>query len=275
MAYRDILVHVRPGRDAAEPGFRQALALAAAHGARLTALVYESEAEPLNVGGMMVLTPAGQHAGDATTANATAQLLTGAAEQAGVPIEIIRERSFLYGVGESLADVARVRDITLLTVPETGEIGRRFMVEAALFQSGRPLLLVPRGAEPGDFRRILVGWDATPASIRAIHDALPILVKADDVILIRVTDDKTFRPGQSGVALAAHLARHGITCGFMEVSREGTPVATRFAAVAQEEKADLIVMGAYAHARIRDLIFGSATRDVVAGALPVAALLAT
>jgi nucleotide-binding universal stress UspA family protein len=271
--YCDVLVHVRPGSAAVDSGVLQAFALAKSHGARVTALICESEAAPINLDGVLIPIPASRSSdeADAVAEAAAAFVRLGSAE--GVAVETITERSFAYGIGESFADYGRVKDIALLSFPKRDEIGRRFIVEGALFSSGRPIILAPE-RPPADFRRVVVGWDATPAAVRAIHGAMPILARADLVTLLRVSDDKEFRPGQSGVEMVRHLARHGVKADFEDAQSGGQPVADVFARVAHQRDASLVVMGAYAHSRLRDLLFGSATRDVLAGAFPVAVLLA-
>lgn len=274
LGYRDILVHVRPGSADGGSGFRQALALAKAHDARVTAFVVESETTPLLIDGVPVPIPASQPADDAEAVAGTIAMLARMGKAASVDVEMVTARSFAYGIGENFADYARVKDIALLSVPKREEMGRRFMVEGALFSSGRPIILTPEGQPANAFGRVVVGWDATPAAVRAIHGALPILVNAEAVTLVRVSDDKQFRSGQSGVEMVHHLARRGIKVDYEDVERGPDSVAGAFAKVAREREATLVVMGAYAHSRLRDLFLGSATTDVLAGALPVAALLA-
>jgi nucleotide-binding universal stress UspA family protein len=276
--FDDILVHATPAAaTAGDAGLAQAMALAAAHGARVTVLLYDTEAETaVTWSGVEIPMPVALPSeGEAAAAKAAAAHVSGLAAAAGVTAEIVTERSYAYGVGETFADYARVRDVAVVTLPEAREIGRRFLVEGALFHSGRPVLLVPRGGTVADFSRVVVGWDATPGAVRAVNEALPILGKAREVTLVSVNDDKTFRSGQSGVEMARHLAHRGIPATFAEVKRHHRGIGACFAEAVADRGASLLVMGAYAHSRLRDIVFGSATRDVLNGAIPVPVLLAT
>mgnify|MGYP001809595989 CR=1 FL=1 len=276
-SFNEILVHVAPTAAAAgDSGFDQALALAKVHGARLSAMIYEAEADaPVTWSGVEVPLPAALPPEDDTPVKNATALLARKAAEAGVAFEAIAGRSYAYGVGESFADVARVRDVALVTLPTMREIGRRFIVEAALFESGRPLILVPRAAAPVAFSRVVVAWDASRAAVRALNDSMPILARATSVVVASVNDDKTFRPGQSAIELTRHLAHAGVSATFHDVKRGGRKVGASLVETAREQGANLIVMGAYAHSRLRDLVFGSATREMLSGASDIPVLMST
>lgn len=275
--FDDILVHVTPAAvETGDAGLAQALDLAARHAARLTVLVYETETETaVTWSGVDIPMPVALPPTDDAPVKAAGAKAADMAAAAGVNAEIVTDRSYAYGVGETFADYARVRDIAICTLPEVREIGRRFLVEGALLNSGRPVLVVPRGGTVADFARVVVGWDATPASVRAINESLPILAKAREVTLVSVNDDKSFRPGQSGVEMVRHLAHRGIMASFAEVKRHHRSIGACFAEAVTDRGATLLVMGAYAHSRLRDIVFGSATRDILGGVVPVPVLLAT
>jgi nucleotide-binding universal stress UspA family protein len=276
-SFHEILVHVAPSASRqSDAGFEQALALAGAHNARLSAMIYEAEvSSPVTWSGVEVPLPASLPPTDTKPIENAAAALAEKAAHAGVTFEAITDRSYAFGVGESFADVARVRDVSVLTIPTIREIGRRFIVEAALFQSGRPVILVPRRAEPVAFQRVLVAWDASRASVRALNDAMPILARARSVTIASVNDDKSFRPGQSAVELTRHLAHAGVTATFKDVKRQRRNVAAALVDTAHDEGASLIVMGAYAHSRLRDLILGSTTREMLKGASDIPVLMST
>ncbi len=274
-SFHEILVHVAPSVSRQnDAGFEQALALGGAHNARLTAMIYEAEAlAPVTWSGIEIPLPASLPPTDTRPIEIAAAALAEKAARAGVSFEAITDRSYAYGVGESFADVARVRDIAVLTLPTMREVGRRFIVEAALFHSGRPVILVPRRAEPVAFQRVLIAWDASRASVRALNDAMPILARARSVTIASVNDDKLFRPGQSALELTRHLAHAGVTATFKDVKRRRRNVAAALVDTAHDEGASLIVMGAYAHSRLRDLVFGSATREMLRGASDIPVLM--
>lgn len=252
------------------PATRYALSVAEAFKAHLTALVYEVEVTrpvALRTGSDPVPTlPEGQAAVIAAAVQAEADRL-------GISCETVTERSYAYGIGETLADFAHLRDVTVLdAVPDPG-YGARLLIRAALYESGRPVILVPPTATSFRADTVLVAWDASRGAVRAVHDALPILKRARQVLVARVTDDDYIRSGHSGLELCRHLARHGVTCEFVQVDRGSASVPDALLAEAGRRSADLVVMGAAVHSRAYRFLFGSATERVLDGDLPVPVLL--
>jgi nucleotide-binding universal stress UspA family protein len=235
------------------------LAVAEAFSAHLTALVFD--AEP----------PA---SADPAAEERTIAAVRAAAERRGVACEVRGRSSFAFGTGEVLADHLRVSDIGVLTCSATPAAGHRFLIGSAIFATGRPILLVPAAAPlAAPPRRIVVGWDASPAAVRAVHGALPFITRAEATLVISVTNDKDVRSGQSGIELTRLLARHGAQAEFRTVPRQGSVLAS-LAAAAPDAGASLLVIGAVRHAPVRDLVFGGATRDLLERGPPVPTLLA-
>jgi nucleotide-binding universal stress UspA family protein len=110
---------------------------------------------------------------------------------------------------------------------------------------------------------VVVAWDATPASVRAVQGALPFIKRAEETLIVTVADDKELRAGQSGIELARLLARHGATARFSAVRRGRGGVLDAIMGAAQEAQAEMIVMGALRHAPLRNIVFGSATQDLL------------
>jgi nucleotide-binding universal stress UspA family protein len=123
-------------------------------------------------------------------------------------------------------------------------------------------------------QRILVAWDASPAAVRAIHGALPLIRRAAETIIATVSDDKELRLGQSGIELTHLLARHGAKTRFMALQRGSGGVLERLLAAASDTEAEMLVMGAVRHSPLRNLVLGSATQDVLSDALSRPILLA-
>jgi nucleotide-binding universal stress UspA family protein len=136
-------------------------------------------------------------------------------------------------------------------------------IEAAVLDSGRPVLLSP--AEPQKFgARVAIGWNASLEAVHALAGAMPLLAKAKEVHLVTVGSEDD---GQ-GAAAVEHLAWHGIAAS----ARLVTPVAgmgpgAQLLATARELNAHLLVMGAFGHAPWRELLFGGATREVIGTSL--------
>jgi nucleotide-binding universal stress UspA family protein len=137
---------------------------------------------------------------------------------------------------------------------------------------GIPVIMVPRGEHDARIDRIALGWNASPESVRAIHAALPLLVRAKQVVVFggacrTSAIESAWKPGFD---IVNYLQRHGIEPRhrFVDASDEQAGAALLEAAAA--EQADLLVMGAYGRSRLSEWAFGGATRHVLHEAkLPV------
>jgi nucleotide-binding universal stress UspA family protein len=141
-----------------------------------------------------------------------------------------------------------------------------FPEEVAL-QTGRPLLVIPyAGTVPAVGRRVLVGWDASRAATRAVHDAIPLLAGAEAVTVFTI-DARIGgnRHGElPGADIALHLARHGVTATTERTVSGGIGIANVLLSRASDLAADLLVIGAYGHSHLRELLLGGTTRTVLA-----------
>lgn len=131
---------------------------------------------------------------------------------------------------------------------------------ALLMEVGRPVLVVPPGIELLAARRIVVAWKDTREARRAVHDALPFLTRADEVHVAVVGPDAN-REGTED--LAAYLSGHSVTVTTHLLRNPEIGAADEIRRFAGREEADLVVMGAYGHSRLREWMFGGATRDVL------------
>jgi nucleotide-binding universal stress UspA family protein len=128
--------------------------------------------------------------------------------------------------------------------------------------SGRPVLGVPSsGALPTCGRRILLAWNGTREATRAAHDALPLLRAAEQVILFAAAPEGEH--GATTMDAAAHFAAHGCKIDVRRASLDGRDAGATIITAAAETGADLIVMGAYGHSRLREWVFGGATRTIL------------
>ena len=268
MTFTSILTHLDPAMAIeAEAAAATSLALAEAFSAHVTALIFPMDSA------LTAPTPAD----DATKQleDRAAEAFTAIAQRRGVASETKKRTSFAYGNGEAFADHLRVSDLAVLTGQSAPGIAAQILQQAAIFESGRPVLLVPQ-ARPlaGLPQRILVAWDASPTSVRAIHGALPLIRGAAETIIATITDDKELRPGQSGIELTHLLARHGAKTRFMALQRGSGGVMERLLAAAADTESDMLVMGAVRHSPLRNMVLGSATADVLSDVLARPILLA-
>jgi nucleotide-binding universal stress UspA family protein len=155
-----------------------------------------------------------------------------------------------------------MHDILTIDVRGSLERPRKDLVEAALFAGGRPIIFVPPNTSVVPHNRIVVAWDGTRSAARAVHDALPLLVKSREVIVVSVIDDKRFPIPDSGHALCRYLARWQVDAKFSTICRETPNIGSTLLVYARQAGADLLVMGAFAHGFERALMLGSATRDI-------------
>ena len=133
-------------------------------------------------------------------------------------------------------------------------------IEAAVLDSGRPVLLAPANSDGAPARRIAIGWNDSVEAVHALAASLPLLREASVVRIITIgSEDEGL-----GALAVGHLAWHGIGASARLVMPvKGVSIGSQLLSAAREEGADLLVMGAYGHAPWRELLFGGATHDVV------------
>lgn len=181
-------------------------------------------------------------------------------------------------VAEVAARHARYADLSLIGQPFEGpqEVLLWKIFEGLLFESGRPFVVVPQGWMGGAFgKRVMVAWTPRKESARAVADAMPFIEAAESV-RVAVVDPVTGEAAhgeEPGADIAAALARHGVAVDVDQLPSAGLSVAARLLRHAEENGIDLIVMGGYGHWRLREMLFGGVTREMLRTS-PVPLLLA-
>ena len=138
--------------------------------------------------------------------------------------------------------------------------------ERVVLESARPVLMVPdAGSFPTLGQRVLVAWNASLQATRAVNDALPLLAQAGKVTIMAVNPAGGSRGHGEvpGADIALHLARHGVKAEATHVYADDIEVGDMILSRAADFSADLIVMGAYGHARLREIVLGGATRSLL------------
>ncbi len=189
-----------------------------------------------------------------------------AAEKRGVFQERILEHCLVSEAPGVLIEYARLRDLTIVPVP-VGEFFDQWYAESIIFGSGRPTLVVPQTRkQAGAFAldTVVVAWDFSRPASRAVADALPILQKAKRVCVVTVTNEKVIDPKRSGPELAKHLSRHGVEVVLDTIDAADRDIGDVLKTCIESRNADLLVMGAYGHSRLRDFILGGATKSLIA-----------
>ncbi len=193
----------------------------------------------------------------------------GVEESATPPAKQAAAASFRQTMGEPsecTALAARLADLVLFPIADFV-----YELEPTLMESQRPCLLIPSGCNELVGKKVMVAWDGGPEAARSLSGALPLLSDAAEVTIVtaqnREMDEFTME------SLQSYLAAHGLSVKVRQVPLGSAPVGEVILKTAGELGADLLVMGAYGHSRIRELILGGATRYVIHNA-PLAVMMA-
>ena len=168
--------------------------------------------------------------------------------------------------GRLLAGAAHCADLVVAAKRELSALEASSVVEELTLAAGVPVLMLPPDASEAFFRTVVVGWNGSREAARAVHEGLPFLRAAERVILLAIGE----AAADSVDAGAAMLRRHGATVEPHRIGASDGDAGEVLLAQAAAHDADLLVMGAYGHSRLRELVFGGATRHVLREAsLPV------
>lgn len=178
--------------------------------------------------------------------------------------------AFRHVVGREAEEIkrrGRLADLIILSRPKAAGEGSAPGFDTALFDSGRPLLLVPSDGSEKIGGCIAIAWDRSREATRAVDAALPFLVEAEKVVILSAREGKAkVEPSQ----LSWYLAGHGIAAKTWAFTPEGGALGEELLAEAAKAGADLMIMGGYGHSRLRELVLGGATREVLQkAAIPV------
>jgi nucleotide-binding universal stress UspA family protein len=260
MALNDLLVHVTNSKNA-RARIEASVALAMRHDAHLTGIsvrmasktpVYALAAIPQDV-------LAEIDAQEDEMMAASKALFESVAEQAGW-----LERSNWVDEAGVTADVisrsARLSDVTI--IGQQADSAHYDLPDDFVLQSGRPVLVIPKFGAPHPIgERVVVAWNGGREAARAIADAMPILEKSKSVTILSVEPREMGELPGSG--LAQHLARHGVDAIAKQSVANDINASDVLLNFVSDESADLIVMGAYGHSRLREVILGGMTRHLL------------
>jgi nucleotide-binding universal stress UspA family protein len=161
---------------------------------------------------------------------------------------------------DELARRGRLADLVIVRGPVAGG-GFSQVVETAMFATGRPLLMVPETLPERLGMSLAIAWDGTLGAARAAGAALPLLCRAETVTILTADMEKA---GTKPSALADYLAEHGISARTWAFLPDEGALGERLLGEAEAAGADMLVMGAYGHSRLRELVLGGVTRSVTA-----------
>lgn len=170
------------------------------------------------------------------------------------------------GVTERLvAREGRLADLIVLPNAVDSDDSRRDRaIERAIFDSGRPLLLVPGGRPFKPIRHAVVLWNASAQSARAVEGVMPLLSQVETVDVMWVDEDVEEDSVQTG--LSRYLAWHGIESSTVRLKPDDRLIGELLLEEAEKRGADLVVMGAYTHSRLREFVLGGVTQHILENA---------
>ncbi|HLT00597.1 MAG TPA: universal stress protein [Geminicoccaceae bacterium] len=268
MTFKDLLVHVDETKACAAR-VRAAIDLAIAHEAHLTAVYVVTDSSPTTfVQGYMppeMLEMMQREARE--RADAALGRFAEEARRNHISFETRVDRVPYPAIAQALATHARYADVAILgqADPDDGGMPPSLPEEVTL-ASGRPSLVIPYiGPAATLGQRVTVAWDAGREAARAVNDALPLLKRAEVVGVVTVNpQERPFGHGeQPGADIALHLARHGIKVEVQRVESRDIDVPNAILSHIADQGSDLLVMGAYGHSRLRELVLGGVTRTIL------------
>jgi nucleotide-binding universal stress UspA family protein len=170
---------------------------------------------------------------------------------------------------DTLPSRGRIFDLIIVGRPVAGQFAPSMVaLESALFESGRPLLIVPPDPVQQIGRKVAIAWNGSTETARTVAFALPFLQQAEEILVVSV--EQGMVPGPSGQDLAQNLTRSGLAIRARHVDAEGRSIGEVMLAESRAFDADLLIKGAYTQSRLRQMIFGGATSHILAHAdLPV------
>jgi nucleotide-binding universal stress UspA family protein len=268
MAFRSIAVFVDPS-PAGGARTSYAVKMASRHGAHLIGIFAvptmwgNSPAESFVRGQAAVRRVIASHQSDeAVATDAANRSFSAGCAREGISFEFRHFRQ--DDVNDSAALNSLHADLVIVGGPRAGGLPRDWSAESLLLATGVPFLLLPEPWTGSAAEHVVVAWNASREARRAISDALPLLVGALSVTILVVDPQKNPRHGaEPGADVAHYLTRHGAKVVVEQVQSNATPIAKVILAYAERHNIDLVVVGAYSHARTTEMIFGGVTRSLL------------
>jgi nucleotide-binding universal stress UspA family protein len=264
---KDLVVNLALGAGD-DPAAEFALSVASAFTAHATGIAFQYD--PIMPAALIDDVPPDvidtQRAENERAANAATSKFDDAARVASVRSETRIVESSMAGVATRFSHIARRFDLSIVAQAKPEADGPEALIlEQALFDSGRPVLVVPYiQRAPFKADRLMLCWDGSRTAARAAADAMPFLARAKAVEVLIVEGGKLKSNEIPGADIAAHLSRHNRNVSLTRTASGHTDVASVILSHAADTGADMLVMGGYGHSRLREFILGGATRAILA-----------
>lgn len=273
MAYKSILLYLEDTRSA-EASLQLAVTMAREHDAHLTSLVVGAEPTVPTYGyhPMLIEALEVQRQAIEEEAKSLAQSFNRQMEQEGLTADSRVEVALPGLISDTISRHGRYSDLVIMSQPDPDHLGPtgRHLPEHVILGCGSPVLVVPYiglgGVANGTFgKRIVVAWNASREASRAIRDAMPLLRRADEVHLLVVKPETgpDAHGENPGADIALHLARQGCRVEVQIIKSTKLSPEEAILSSLTDFGADALVMGAYGHARLRELALGGATQHIL------------
>ena len=264
---KDLVINLATGGSRGDPG-AFAVSLAETFGAHVAAIAFAHD--PIVPATLMGGVPAdfieSQRAEAEAAASTAIARFEEAARRAGVSAESRLLAASIAEASDQFARITRRFDLAVVGQAEPEKANPEELIgESALFEGGRPVLLVPYIQRTGlELGKIVVCWDGSRAATRAAGDALPLLTRAEGIEILIVTGERGKSDEIPGADIGHHLARHGLKVEVKRIVATDSDVANTILSYVADVSADLIVMGGYGHSRLREFVLGGVTRSILA-----------
>lgn len=195
-------------------------------------------------------------------ANVTA--LTAQCSKNGTAFRAIDTIDHSRGFFPYVNDHVRLHDLVICGTDNASLLSERLVCEAVLFDGGRPVLMVPHGHAKGYVaNHLVVAWDNSRSAARALGDALALLPSVETLTFLVIGNEKSIATSIDSDALTATMANRGVQSKLCHVPKGHRGIGAALQQETRKAGADLLVMGAYGHSRLRQFMLGGATQDIL------------
>jgi nucleotide-binding universal stress UspA family protein len=265
MAIKDVLAVVDTG-DKDEQFLRDALGFAEFHKASLSVVILS--ALPSADYAFTIVRPYAFLQDYTEAVEAKQERIGALARSTNVEIRTISDQPSVIFV--KTAVYARYADVVLIGPADSYDHPpiRRETAESILFSSGRPVLILPGGYKARAIEHLAIGWNATREATHALRDATTFASPGASIDIL-VLDAKPTLKGhgsEPGADIARHLARHGFVSRVVPGRGGDEADGDALVTAARRSGAAMLALGAYGHSRLREMILGGVTRDLISGA---------
>jgi len=263
---KDLVVNLTVGADR-DPAAQFAVSIAAAFEAHIAgiAFAYDPVITPNVMDGLSAAWVDTQRAENLAAAQEAVDRFEAAAKRESLSAEHRIIEASLGKAANLFGRLARRFDLAVVgqTDPER-MLPDDLLIEAALFESGRPAVMVPYIQKEGlKLDRILVCWDGGRSAARAISDSMPFLKRGKVIEIVMVASRNGTADELPGVDVGEHLARHDLDVEVKRLIAADIDVSNVILSYAADQAADFIVMGGYGHSRLREFVLGGVTRGIL------------